>query len=58
MGEAIESAVEESAVNIEESDKLQLSPAYQLVLNCIWLNLRVTEFFIMVFKNCANMIIL
>lgn len=40
MGEAIESAIEESSVNVEESDKHQLSPAHQLVLNTIWLNLK------------------
>ncbi|KAL1138857.1 hypothetical protein AAG570_008919 [Ranatra chinensis] len=34
-------AAKSSKVSIEDSDKLQLSPAYQLVLNCIWLNLRV-----------------
>uniref|UniRef100_A0A146M6J7 Thyroid adenoma-associated n=5 Tax=Lygus hesperus TaxID=30085 RepID=A0A146M6J7_LYGHE len=41
MGEAIKSVVEGSALNVEESDKFQLSPAYQLVLNTIWLNLKI-----------------
>lgn len=44
MGEAIKSVVDGSALSIEDTDKFHLSPAYQLVLNTIWLNLKVVVF--------------
>ncbi|XP_014286228.1 tRNA (32-2'-O)-methyltransferase regulator THADA [Halyomorpha halys] len=40
MGEEIENTIQESTVSVEESDKLHLSPAHQLVLNSIWTNLK------------------
>jgi hypothetical protein len=47
MDEAIESTIQQSLSDLMSVDEeeLQLSPAHQLVLNCIWLNLKVRYVF-------------
>ena len=47
MDEAIQSSIQESLSDMLSADEeeLQLSPAHQLVLNCIWLNLKVRYMF-------------
>ncbi|XP_069686859.1 uncharacterized protein [Periplaneta americana] len=41
MDEAIKSSIQESLCNLEiEEEEMQLSPAHQLVYNCVWLNLK------------------
>jgi hypothetical protein len=43
MDEAIQSSIQESLSELLSvgEEELQLSPAHQLVLNCVWLNLKV-----------------
>jgi hypothetical protein len=43
MDEAIQSSIQQSLSDLMSVDEeeLQLSPARQLVLNCVWLNLKV-----------------
>jgi len=47
MDEAIQSSIQESLSDMlsVDEEELQLSPAHQLVLNCVWLNLKVRYMF-------------
>jgi hypothetical protein len=47
MDEAIQSSMQESLSDLLllDEEELQLSPAHQLVLNCVWLNLKVRYVF-------------
>jgi hypothetical protein len=47
MDEAIQSSIQESLSDMlsVDEEEMQLSPAHQLVLNCVWLNLKVRLIF-------------
>jgi hypothetical protein len=47
MDEAIQSNIQESLSDLlsVDEEELQLSPAHQLLLNCVWLNLKVRYVF-------------
>jgi hypothetical protein len=47
MDEAIQSSIQQSLSDLVSVDEegLHLSPAHQLVLNCVWLNLKVRYVF-------------
>ena len=51
MDDAIKHNIEKSAAYSGTEADMQLSPAHQLVLNCIWLNFKVSHIFMIQVKD-------